>query len=171
MRHVIWNVSNDTVWIINNCITRITSHLTCLFCVHLSLLIVMLLARNAWDSHLGCTPCGDFQQTFPQQDPMLWLDLPLWFILWLQDIPEQQPSGNFENTRFITHKSCKGTWHAWGHTVRSWEEKRRKIMQAWCSSFIKVEGGGLGFHRFTLYWWIFNTKAGIWSVGKEKQGH
>lgn len=70
-------------------------------------------------------------------------------------------SGSFENTRFITRKSCNGTCHAWGHTVRSWEERKRKIMLAWCSSFIKVEGGGLGLRRIILYWWILNIKAGI----------
>lgn len=41
------------------------------------------------------------------------------------------------------------TQHAGGHTVRSQVERERVNL---CSaSLFGVEGGGLGFHRFTLY--------------------
>lgn len=44
-------------------------------------------------------------QTFCCPEPLLWRDWPLRFLLWLQDAPQHQVSGNFGKTRFITHRS------------------------------------------------------------------
>ena len=42
--------------------------------------------------------------------------------------------------RFITHRSWRVSWHAWGHRARLWVQRKR----AWASgSFIEAEGGSL----------------------------
>ena len=53
------------------------------------------------------TAYGEPLWTFPLSETMLWLDKPLWFLLGLQDIPQQQPTENFKNTRLITHRSWR----------------------------------------------------------------
>lgn len=37
----------------------------------------------------ACTACGESPQTVLKQKTVLWLDLPLWFVLLLQDGPQQ----------------------------------------------------------------------------------
>lgn len=51
-----------------------------------------LRALSSW----AYITCGRPHTHFPQPEPMLWLDQPLQFLLWLQDTAQQQPSGNLK---------------------------------------------------------------------------
>ena len=67
---------------------------------------VMLLARSAWDTHLSQYTCWEPEETFPGRESMLWLDWPLWFLLWLQDVPQHQHQKLWRK-RYITHKAWR----------------------------------------------------------------
>lgn len=53
------------------------------------------------------------------------------------------------------------TQYIWSHTVRLQGERERVRAWAWSSTFIKVEGGSLGFRVLTLYWWIWNIRMEV----------
>lgn len=83
-----------------------------LFCVDLSLSWMMLWARNAWEHSPGsCAPCG---KPPISQEPVLWLDWPLF--LWLLNVPQQQPTGNWEKNYYL--QVLEDTWQAWNHTAK-----------------------------------------------------
>lgn len=83
---------------------------------------------------------------------MLWPDQPLWFLLWLQDAPQQQASGNFEKKKKarFSPQVLKHTQHTQGHTARSWIEREstdlgfcfcwRWKWGAWCFTDSLVTG-------------------------------
>lgn len=76
------------------------------FYVRLSQWIVMLSASNVCGTHLAAYHLWQPLQIFPWLQPMLRLDLPLWCLA-PEDTPQQQPSGDFEKARLITHKSWR----------------------------------------------------------------
>ena len=73
--------------------------------------------------------------------------------------PEQEPSGNFERDKVyylqdleITQYTARSVQQGGGEREREKGERERE--QACDFAFIGVQGGGLGFHRFTFYWLI-----------------
>ena len=62
------------------------------------------------------TTCENPQQTFTWLEPMLWLDWPLWFLLWLSNAPQKQPPAYFDETKFI--KVIKGIQHVQGNRTK-----------------------------------------------------
>lgn len=56
---------------------------------------------------------------------MVWLAQRLWFLIRLQDTPQQQPPGDFEKTRFVTHKSLWITQTHHRATQQDRGERRR----------------------------------------------
>ena len=87
-----------------------------------------LSASVAWGTTWDCTTCGNLPQTFLQKEPMSWLDQPFWFSLWLQDAPQQQPSGNFEKQVLL--QVLEGTQYAQGHATQSNRKTERATTRA-----------------------------------------
>lgn len=96
-----------------------------------------------WSSHLSPNYLLQPLQTFPEPEPMLWLYRPLGFLLLLHEAPLKKQG--------YCSQVLKGTLHAPGHTARSQVVRHRVDLGL---SLLGSTVGCLGFHRFTLYWWI-----------------
>lgn len=86
---------------------------------------------------------------------MLWLDLPLWFLLWLQDTLSKNHQELKNNTSYkfwklhATPRTTQGDWGWGGKRVCTW---------AWGSAFIGVAGGdSLSVGEFKTWEWEFKT--------------
>lgn len=63
--------------------------------------------------------------------------------------PQKQPEGN-SGKQFLQLMGPGWTQHTWGHTARSWVEKKRGVgegvvAQDWGSAFLRVKDEDLGF--------------------------
>ena len=116
----------------------------------LDFLCLLVLACRQWGFCLGlCSPGLILVMSSPHRNSLLqsvlWLDRPLWFLgLW--DTSQQQPSGNFEMSRCITHIP----WRVqrtplvtqWGP---GWRERAHEPAWTWGSAFLRLRVGCLGF--------------------------
>ena len=129
----------------------------------------MLLARDAWGAHLGHPTCSSLHRHFPDQDPVMWLDWALW-VLWLQDAPQRQPSGNFGKKDSWLTGPGGHIAHPGPHIVVGVEGGREGV-RTWGSAFIRVPGGV----REVL--WVHSLlanlkhKSGNWGTGREKRDY
>lgn len=82
------------------------------------LLIVLLLARNTWGTHLGYTTwMSPTEISHIEADVVVGPNI-VAFVM-TEDIPQQQPSGNLEKTFFFYYTQVlEGTWYAHSHTAR-----------------------------------------------------
>lgn len=88
--------------------------------------------------------------------PVLWLHLRLWFLLWLKTpsaLAIRKLWEEKERERNVYYlQVLEMTVYTWGHIGRLQGRKKEGTWQG--SAFIGVEGEGVGFFRFALYWWI-----------------
>lgn len=77
---------------------------------------------------------------------LLQLHQSLWFFL-LQDVLQQQPTGNCEKQRLINLQDLEMAQHTWGHTVRSLRERGHTGPAL---LFLGSRQGGLGWCRLSL---------------------
>ena len=121
-----------------------------MFWVSLSLLIVVLWARHAWGTHLGCTTEAA-PQAFPGPEPV-WGWMALVGLLWWKDAPQQQPQ-----ERELWEDKVYCSWVL--------EAQRGRGGDSECGSgvlpLLRLTVGCPRSWGFILYWWILNIRAGI----------
>ena len=87
-----------------------------------------------------------------QTTAKVWLDQPLWFLLWLQEAPQNNHQReNLEKKKkglFLT--GPRGTW-----------EVLREQVWTWVLPLLRLAVVGPTVLRLHFYWWILNIRAGI----------
>lgn len=123
--------------------------MACITLTTLSFVILSLWTIMPWPGLPGvliwACICGIPHRHFPN----LMLNLPLWFLLCLQDASQQQTSENFKKKKDLLLTGSRGCTACPGPHREVTERKREST---WCSAFIGVGMECLGFCGFTLYW-------------------
>ena len=92
---------------------------------------------------------------------MLWLDGPLWFFKWLQDVLSSNLQETIKNKVYYS-QVLEITWHTWGHTAGSqtMREQTWVLLLLW----LRVETWvswihSLFYNFFKVYLFIFRDRA------------
>lgn len=101
--------------------------MACITLTTLSFVILSLWTIMPWPGLPGvliwACICGIPHRHFPN----LMLNLPLWFLLCLQDASQQQTSENFKKKKIYYLQVLEGALHAQGHTERSQRENESRL--------------------------------------------